>query len=556
MKQFFNNTYIYIYNSCYRIGLFSIRSIKQFLSSLKKSFFVVVLAFVHFSGLFFKTIKKLFKLIMKPFVFVKNEIGFIVTRTRRAYRNYGFSPALEELFLGSSRRLIKNRVVHRVAAVAAPVFGLTILLATLSAFNIKYGIQIEYQGEKIGIIESEKTLNEAERMVMGRIVNEKNFTLIMPDANLKLVSIMDEYKLLAPEKVCDLMIQKSSSEVTKAYGLYINGEFLGSALNDRAVRTRLDNEIADYTAKFGTDNPEDKILFTKEISILEGIYLNNSIRTDDYLLGILNGSTRKEALHTVKAKETVQSIAESYGMTADELRFENSLSSDNLAVGNELNVYKKEKFLQVSITKKLVSERKINFATETIHDSGMSEGFAKFDRSGVYGTEEVVEDVVYIDGVMVKSSLVSSTVISNPVNAIWRVGTRTAKIVVADKNISFLWPVDGGYISDYYGAGRNHMGIDIAAPRGTDIYAAESGVVIESIRSSSSYGRYIVIDHLNGVKTKYCHCSELYVAVGAIVNKGDVIAAVGMTGRATGNHLHIEVFIDGSNVNPIYYINR
>ena len=99
----------------------------------------------------------------------------------------------------------------------------------------------------------------------------------------------------------------------------------------------------------------------------------------------------------------------------------------------------------------------------------------------------------------------------------------------------------------------NHTGLDIAAPRGTAIKAAASGTVTFSGRNGS-YGYMIAITHENGVQTYYAHCSKLYVTAGTYVNQGDVIAAVGSTGNSTGNHLHLEIRVNGIAYNPQYYL--
>jgi len=98
-----------------------------------------------------------------------------------------------------------------------------------------------------------------------------------------------------------------------------------------------------------------------------------------------------------------------------------------------------------------------------------------------------------------------------------------------------------------------HAGLDIAAAPGSPIYAPADGVV--SFASyDSSYGKLVSIDHGYGVTTRYGHCSQIYVQVGQRVSKWDVIAAVGNTGRSTGPHLHYEVRINGSPVDPINYV--
>lgn len=98
-----------------------------------------------------------------------------------------------------------------------------------------------------------------------------------------------------------------------------------------------------------------------------------------------------------------------------------------------------------------------------------------------------------------------------------------------------------------------HTGTDIAAPTGTPIKAVASGTVTFSARSGS-YGNLIKITHENGVETWYGHCSKLYATVGQQVNAGEIIAAVGSTGNSTGPHLHLEIRVNGTAINPQNYL--
>ena len=98
-----------------------------------------------------------------------------------------------------------------------------------------------------------------------------------------------------------------------------------------------------------------------------------------------------------------------------------------------------------------------------------------------------------------------------------------------------------------------HTGLDIAAPYGTPIKASASGTVTFA-GYSGGYGNVVKMSHGNGIETYYGHCSKLYVSTGEKIEAGEVIGAVGSTGNSTGNHLHFEVRINGSVVNPQNYL--
>lgn len=119
-------------------------------------------------------------------------------------------------------------------------------------------------------------------------------------------------------------------------------------------------------------------------------------------------------------------------------------------------------------------------------------------------------------------------------------------------------PVRSGYMSSSYGYRKDplhgrrgfHRGVDFAGKRGSGIYAVADGLVILS-ETRNGYGRTVEIRHANGLVTRYAHNDTLLVEVGDLVEKGQVIAKLGSTGRATGPHLHFEVLKDGEQINPM-----
>ena len=103
------------------------------------------------------------------------------------------------------------------------------------------------------------------------------------------------------------------------------------------------------------------------------------------------------------------------------------------------------------------------------------------------------------------------------------------------------------------GGRRQHKGVDLAAPTGTPIHASADGTVAMAERYSG-YGLYVQIEHGGSLETRYGHMSRIAVAEGQFVHKGEVIGYVGSTGNSTGPHLHYEVRVDGTAVNPIPYM--
>ena len=117
-----------------------------------------------------------------------------------------------------------------------------------------------------------------------------------------------------------------------------------------------------------------------------------------------------------------------------------------------------------------------------------------------------------------------------------------------------IWPVNGPVTSPFgYRWGRLHAGIDIGVPNGTPIHAAASGTVVIA-GWVSGYGNYTCIDHGGGLATCYAHQSSFATSVGAHVSQGQVIGYTGCTGHCFGPHLHFEVRINGTPVDPLGYL--
>ena len=132
--------------------------------------------------------------------------------------------------------------------------------------------------------------------------------------------------------------------------------------------------------------------------------------------------------------------------------------------------------------------------------------------------------------------------------------------LIARTSVPSLWPVRGqitaGFgqrMDPFSGEGAFHAGVDISVPFGTRVDAAADGIVLEA-GPESGYGNEILIDHGYGLTTKYGHLSRIFVVVGQVLKRGQVIGAVGMTGKTTGPHLHYEVHVKDTPVNPTKYL--
>lgn len=178
-------------------------------------------------------------------------------------------------------------------------------------------------------------------------------------------------------------------------------------------------------------------------------------------------------------------------------------------------------------------------------------------KEGIAGEKNVVYDIVMENGYATSIEAIQETILKQPVSAEVKVGTKTTLSYGGGDN----YGVTRGRLSSGYGYRTHpisgvktfHNGIDIAASTGTGVYAYASGTVI-AVSQDNALGKYIAIDHGNGLVTRYLHLSKFNVNKGDKVGTGDRIGSVGNTGYSTGSHLHFEVLKNGSYQNPWNYI--
>lgn len=130
------------------------------------------------------------------------------------------------------------------------------------------------------------------------------------------------------------------------------------------------------------------------------------------------------------------------------------------------------------------------------------------------------------------------------------------KPFVATGRVAFAWPLKGKIVSEYgaKGGGVKNDGINIAAPKGTAVKAAEAGVVVYAGNELKGYGNLLLIRHEKGFMSAYAHADKLYVETGQVVAKGDKIASVGTTGNVKTPQLHFEIRLKTKSVNPKKYL--
>lgn len=469
----------------------------------------------------------------------------------------------------AKRGLSRYKKVFRFAlSLLIPASSFAAMLIVISVFaNSNVALQINAGDEILGYVSGEEEYLEARDKAKTRLglgaAESKNTVEMLPKITYSLALVkINEYT--GSDVLCDRLIENSDANIINACGIYINGEFLCSVKNEADAK-RVFNSILE---EYGTD--ENAIVsFVQNIDYVEGLYPdNNEIMWDSLKLAKTVNSTRSaNKYHTVESGESISSISDKYGLSIEELIKLNPehTYSYSLSVGEKLLVGDAKSFLTVKVTKTEVTTETIPFKTVELQSDALYRGSTRTVLNGSNGTDQVTSLVTYIDGKKVSSEEVSRITIKEPVDKRVQVGTRAPDenyTVTPSQGGMFIWPaVNATNINSPYGYrwGRLHAGIDIGSASGTSlgklVVAAAEGTVIVA-GTHSSYGYYVRIDHGNGLQTLYAHClaGSLMVSPGEKVYAGQPIARIGMTGYATGPHLHFEVRLNGNRINPAPYL--
>ena len=292
------------------------------------------------------------------------------------------------------------------------------------------------------------------------------------------------------------------------------------------------------------------------ITMKESFAAPEDIRTTqaDVLDYLEYGDNTEREYYTVQKYDTVAGVgSKNHDLSATQVMNINrdQITSTNqiLSEGMELCVTYFTSPIDVVVTKESMKKEPIIAQTVYRTNSELREGVIQKVQTGVDGSKNALYTERWINGVLVSGSLTSSVDTLQPINEVVEIGTMQIPGVGTG---TFQWPVDNPYISCHWGCYYGHRAIDIqnAYDRYGPIYASDRGV-IEVNSYNGINGNYVIIDHNNGYETYYGHMNvPSPLEVGTVVDKGDVIGQIGMTGLATGPHTHFFIMYEGERHNP------
>lgn len=491
----------------------------------------------------------------------------------------------------STKEKIKNFPVHlkssynrhphfykTVLNTVIPALSLVVLICTISSWTSStYALEVivENNGEpcSLGYISDESVFIQARTIVKDRIDSGAGDHNLIANPTYKITRVKLN-ELSDANAISDKIIENSDSKLTSACGVYIDGEFICAVKNETDARGVFDNILQKAEQKYKLDaNDENSFAdFVEDVEFVQGLYSDDEDKMWEAskLLYVLENEKKSEAVYYyVQMGDTPSGVASKFDITTSELRALNpSVNFSVFKVGTKLTISSEVNFVRVKIIKVVERNESTPYETEKVESSSLFRGDKRVIRKGVKGTDKVTYLVTFVDGIQTGSEEIGRVTLIDPISEKIQIGTKKPTVYgngggnyeIISKG-RFVWPVSGLYtITSYYGNRRSgfHTGLDISGGNasGKLVLAADSGTVELVKFSNRSYGNQVVINHGNGIKTRYAHMLDgsISVSVGQKVSRGQAIGRVGNTGNSSGAHLHFEVIVNGNTVNPLPYI--
>ncbi|MCL6580178.1 MAG: peptidoglycan DD-metalloendopeptidase family protein [Firmicutes bacterium] len=379
--------------------------------------------------------------------------------------------------------------------------------------------------------------------------------VLRSDVELRRVLPEDGPAALATESLAEACRQKLKF-VAEAWALVVDGREVAYLKTEAEAKQVVPSLLEDYRrgilAKGNTVLLEVRLEETVTVRRAEApVAKVGDVAQAKSIL--LRGTDRVEE-HVVAKGESLWSIAKAHSLTVDDLRKANpSIQNVNLLrVGQKINLIVPDPYVTIRSTERYTYSRYLGFPEEVRQDDTKWPWESHVLKAGVSARNEVTVEIDRTNGAETARRLISEKPVSSASAQIYVLGTKVWPVNPS----GLVWPTLGR-LTSYYGwrGSRFHHGIDIGAPTGTPVLACRGGTVTYA-GWKGNYGRLVIIDHGDGMESWYAHLSSFSVSVGQTVKKGDPVGLVGVSGRTTGPHLHFEIHVNDSSVNPLAYYPR
>lgn len=310
-------------------------------------------------------------------------------------------------------------------------------------------------------------------------------------------------------------------------------------------------EISEEMAAQAADDGIKYVGFLDTIQVMETYVDTTFIKDRDTVFAEVTQENDEPSIYVVEPGDCLSIIAEKNNMSVEQIKELNPHieSDDDIYYDDRLNITVPTAAVQILVEKQETYEEEYNEDIVYEDDDSMYIGESEVVQEGTPGRHIVTDLVTYKGDLESGREQLAENVQVAAIAEVVRRGTKSKP--------TYMYPVTNWNITSNFGYrwGRLHAGTDVGVPVGTTVRASRGGQVVTA-GWVGGYGNCVIIDHGDGVSTRYGHLSEVSVSVGQYVDQGQQVALSGNTGRSTGPHLHFEIRIGGEAVDPMPYLTQ
>lgn len=332
-------------------------------------------------------------------------------------------------------------------------------------------------------------------------------------------------------------------------GEYDESYAVEAVITKTVTEENAEDEDETESAEVTGDGLKD-VDFAEKVEIAETYVDADEIASTADAIDMVTKDTAKNTVYEVQAGDTLSTIANGNGLyVADVVALNDGLTADSvLHVGDEIIITVPEPELSVTTVEESTYDESYNAEVQYVDNDSWYTNQTQVLQEGAEGYREVTALITSKNGTEQSREIISESILQEAVPQIIERGTQTPP--------TYIKPISGGRLTSTFKWrwGRMHKGVDWACPKGTTIMASCGGTVVQA-GWFSGYGYCVTLKHPDGKQTRYGHMSKVLVSVGQSVKQGERIGLSGNTGNSTGPHVHFEIIINGSQVNPLPYLN-
>ena len=316
-----------------------------------------------------------------------------------------------------------SKIKHLIKKSLLPLTSVTLFGLTVFYWNNQnYGLALEYNGEEIATVSNETIYLQASEMLTNQLTPTFKSKIENNSPNLKVMAVSKDKCCTSPKDIKEKIIEKSSNEFSKGYGLYVNKKLVAVGKDKKKIQEILNKKLD----KEKKAHPEWNVAFEETVSIEHGIFEPNQIKKQKEIEKIADSKVISFHEYTVTEEDNVESLTQKLNMSKEEILKASNAKDETICVGDKIKVKEEKNLLNVKIFKIKIEEEEVAFSTETTVDPTKDEKFKEVTQEGKNGKNSVTYEIRLLSNGQEETNQIEVIVLEKPINEKVTVGAKKA----------------------------------------------------------------------------------------------------------------------------------